>query len=355
MQDYTNWNKLQEKLRELTGLAYYNSQKTELICRCPFPNCEIDENRLHSHGRLYIDTNIPVFNCFRCNRSGSIFKLFRQLNISISEFLNLDHELFNQINKPKDLKIDSNKLILEHDIKMINKSDIQDIYKNKILYLKGRMGFDNDVSKIPNIIFNIRKFVELNNIKLNYRDEQALDIYDRNYIGFLGNRGSVLILRNVEGKEYHKIQLFPSGHFKDFYGLWTNAISEGQINKIVLCEGIFDLLIGLKSSALAELRSNTCFWAATLGSYYKRLVPSVLEYIKLTYVDVIILSDKDKSPDDKIYSYLRESPLIRNMEIYWNKSGHDFGQLAINPVKQIYKDKNGFSNFRKPLKLKSYR
>ena len=70
------------KLKELTGLGYYNGARTEIICRCPFEGCELELGKNYSYGRLYIDRENPVFHCFRCQNSGSIIKLFRKLNIN---------------------------------------------------------------------------------------------------------------------------------------------------------------------------------------------------------------------------------------------------------------------------------
>ncbi len=352
MEDYAQWDKLKDKLKELTGLGYYNSGKSELICRCPLPGCEIDDKKTYSYGRLYIHTSTPVFNCFRCNQSGTIFKLLKHLQLPAQDYLNLKHEAFEGLSKGVK-KLNTSEIVAQNIVEQLHIPDFSDRYKSKIMYVKGRMGMDTDVLKIPNIIFNIREFIEKNNIELQYHQKQMVDVWEQNYVGFVGNRGMTLVLRNIQGDDYHKVNVIMPEHFKDFYGLWTNEQHSGQTNKIVLCEGIFDLLVGIKSGALSPLRESSCFWAAALGSHYRGLVMSALDYMRLTYVDVIILSDRDKRPESKLYQQLRELPVIRNLEIYWNEYGQDFGQLPINPIHMVYKPQRGFSSFRKRPKKKA--
>jgi len=40
-----NWTLLKDELKLKTGYAEYNSNKTELICKCPKPECELHSKK----------------------------------------------------------------------------------------------------------------------------------------------------------------------------------------------------------------------------------------------------------------------------------------------------------------------
>jgi len=355
MNSYLKLDELRDKLRELTGLGYMNGARNELICRCPLPNCELEVGKTYNYGRLYIDAvKSPVWHCFRCGQSGTIFKLLNYLKLDKAEFLNLDHEVFKYkgrcviVNTSNFLPID-----IYNNLKV--EVPVRERYREKFTYLQGRLGIDSDVERIPRIIFNIRDFINDNGIELKERDEQFLEIYESQYIGFLSNRGTVLTLRKAigEGADYHRLQIINSGNFKDFYGVATGHIKK-TINKVVFCEGVFDLLVGIKTYELQNLLKDSCYWAAALGSHYRALLASILDHIKLPYVDVVVLTDRDKKPSDPVFDKLKKSPMVRNLEIYWNKLGHDFGARPIMPVKTVFQQQT-FKRFKKKEVQPSFR
>lgn len=325
--------KLQAVLRERTGLGYLNGNKKELICRCPFPGCELELGRHYRYGRCYIDIYNPVFYCFRCEETGTIFKLFQQLNLDPNDFIDMQHEVFKFQTAYR--QFDSSTTSIKRPKGFEVRETSPDLYKDKIFYLKGRLGFDTNVYKIPNVILNVRDFIYDNKIELNEFDRQRLNIYDDQYIGIITNRSTLLILRNIHEDHYHKIQLRDGGDYKDFYGLATGAIKP-QLNKVVLCEGVFDLLVAIRDSEFSDLVKESCFWACALGSGFNRLIGSVLDYLKLPCSDVIVLSDKDKNSSSKIYQKLYENPMVRHLDIYWNKFGHDWGRTPLYPVKTSF-------------------
>lgn len=354
MNSYLQIDKFQKELKNKTGLGYFNGGRTELICRCPFPGCEIDEKKKYNYGRLYVDVNSPVFHCFRCQTSGSIFKLFQQLKLNKDEFLIKDHPslIYKGSRRTSYMPTSNTNIVDVYDKLILPKIEPSEMYKKKEMYLRGRIGVDENIHTIPNLVLNIREFVEKNNIPLTKYDERFLEIYEQQYVGFVSARGTIMVLRKSwgGGDDYRKLQITNSGEFKDFFGLRSGHIKNDKINKIVICEGIFDLLVGIKSTKLQALKQDSVFWAAALGSHYRKLVSSLLHYVKLPMVDVVVLSDKDKRDTDSIYKNLKNSPMVRNLEIYWNRYNHDFGEQDINPVKTVYSEP--FSEFRKKSKIK---
>jgi len=320
-----DYNNLQDLLKEKTGLAYFNASKDELICRCPI--CEKDARK--NHGHLYIKipdhpNELPVYNCFKTDDcKGTLIKLLRILGEDPKDYISEDMLKFRPAGKEYSYYKKSfrkNKFIIP---------DIQtDKYMIKRQYLKGRLGFDTDIDKIPGLILNIRKFIMDNNIDLGNR-QRFLEFYENNYVGFISNNGSILVLRNTDSSSsfrYVKINLSNNNFFKDMYSIQT-CVTRSDTNTIVLCEGIFDLLVAINSHELQDLKMNSCIWAAVLGCNYYNIVPSVLDQCRLTAANFIILSDNDKKESD--YIYFKRNPSVLNLKIYRNKYGEDFGKLPI--------------------------
>jgi hypothetical protein len=321
-------------LVEKLGFARVVSGSSEINTRCPFPGCDLQQNRKHGH--LYISLNQssgPTFFCQRCNESGLIFKLLSILDIDRTLVINKDSDCFNTKSFIKKNTSNLNSETI-HEVK-IEKADISR-YEHKIAYLKKRLGKEIDVDVIPNLVLDIHSFLDLNKVKCSREDESILNYLEDQFIGFVSSRGTKLILRNVDEStdfRYHKIALveYPS-IFKDFYGVSTNQ-TYAKVNTIVLCEGIFDLLVAINSPKLDDIKRKSCYWACALGAYYKKLIPSVLDYLKLPLSDVIILSDSDKSESDKIYRDLNYLALINNLAIYYNEKSKDFGEGVSRPVR----------------------
>ena len=356
MSTYLKLDALREKLKELTGLTYFNGVKSELIVRCPLPGCELEHKKNHNHGRMYIDLNSPVFHCFRCGSSGTIFKLLRYLKLNPSDYVNGDHEVFKS---GKIRKTTSN--IFNNDnfenLNFKNSSGILNRYDYKLDYLRSRLGEDSQVENLPNLVLNIKDFIFNNKVELVNRDLKLLDDYESNYIGFVGNRGNTLLLRSIftdSPKPYQKIPLKPAGYFKDFFGIFNKSINKDKMNTIVLGEGTWDVLLPYKSEIFKEISNESCFWGAALGSEFTATLTSILDYVKLPQVNVILLSDRDHLPSDKIYKKLNNHPMVNNLKLVYNKFGHDFGKRPISPIFTTVPT-NIFKKYIKPEKERGFR
>ena len=336
--EFYQLDKFLEILKNKLGIVKIASGSSEINTRCPFPNCDIDR-KSNDHGHLYISLDVtsgPTFYCQRCNESGFILKLLRKLNIDPKEVLNLESETFKNSNYKK---INTSGQINVSNIEnlKVEESDF-DLFAYKVNYLKTRLGSDYDIENIPRLVLNIRKFIEENKINLSMEDSNKLDFFNQYFVGFVTNRGTMLVLRNITDSEYKHAKILLTNDkylFKDFYGIKTGFIKQ-DTNKIVICEGIFDLLVAIKSEALLDIKNNSCFWASSLGAHYKALIPSVLDHLKIPLCDVIILSDIDKEPEDIVYDKLREFPMINNIEYLYNGNKKDFGSGDIKLVKNPF-------------------
>ncbi|MCK5018197.1 MAG: hypothetical protein KAS32_14165 [Candidatus Peribacteraceae bacterium] len=335
-----DFNPIQQVLKEKTGMAYFNGSRSELICRCPI--CERNSNK--NHGHLYIKTTsseseMPVYNCFRCSddeprRKGTILKLLRLIGEDPIAYL------------PESILSVKNRGYIANTSDYYKKDfgahkynlpkDEEDIYKLKKQYLRGRLGFDFKLDKLPGLILNVREFIQNNNIDMKERINM-LDYYEDSFVGFVSTRGTQLHLRNIDASSsfrYAKMDLTESKtFFKDFYGVKTNRPKMNATNTIVLCEGIFDLMVSIEDSAFNELRRNSCLWAAILGSGFSGNIASVLDYCKLTSANFVILSDSNRKP--KHYKFFDWHPAVKSFDLYWNRDGSDFGERPIQPVKML--------------------
>lgn len=329
-----DYPRLREAIEQKTGLARFNGSHSNIISYCPW--CEKKSTK--NHGHLYIECNnsnvMPMFHCFKCEdqnpSKGTLLKLLKQLGISPQDFIP------DEILKSKSLRTSE---YYQHNINknnLIVEPQNVDRYKAKKQYLHARLGIDYDINRIPGLILNIREFIRKNNIELRER-EIYLEYYEQSFIGFVSSLGTVLILRNIETDSYFRYIKIPLTtnqlFFKDIYVTKQTKVNDKN-NTIILCEGIFDLLVSMNHEELQELKDKSCLCAAIFGCGYHRAILTALDMCKLTAANFIILSDIDKKQG--FYYKLKQDPSVLNMEIYWNKFGKDFGALPIQLSKSIF-------------------
>jgi hypothetical protein len=332
METKVNWNKLSQLLREKTGLAYFNSDKSELITRCLFNGDDHDNSS--DHGHLYLSTseNFLVFSCFKCKTKGNILKLLDEYKIDPLEVI--DKELldnFQIYGKTQHINWVRNKdkVINNENFYKININTEKDLnIQKKILYIKGRTNFNINVELIPNLILNVESFLLENNIICN----EMIKTYNNDIIGFLGERRQLLVLRSISDNvpfRYNIIKLRKEKFlYKDFYGIRLNSVSLNH-NKIVLCEGPFDVL-NVYANKL-KLLDNSCYVSCVFGKSYYNSISSILDALKIFKVQITILSDKDVN--EYFYYKLKNHPQVDSLNVYWNKKMKDFGEGSFIPFK----------------------
>jgi hypothetical protein len=299
-------------------LAPVNVKSDNIVCRCPF--CEMAEDKKHYH--LWISTESPVFRCWHsdCGARGHISKLLYHLQGSDTSKKYINEESINNQVQPKysaPLRQKEKKIILpELDTKRFNLKD---------LYVKKRIGI-LETNSIKGLVYDINKLIVDNNIKLTEKDYKLLPYLHSNFIGFLSERNSCLVLRNI-GKSsfrHYKIILSPStSPFIDYYKIGKNNKSKD----IVLAEGIFDIF-----SAVRNWKPDfnpRLFAAGFSADCYESLIYSVCFDEQVFRVNVHILSDQDVSLwfYKRIKSNLKH--LINSLSVYYNKLGHDFGSRPL--------------------------
>lgn len=319
-------NSFIDYLRDILGDPVKINNKN-IITRCPW--CEYKLVDKHYH--LYISTEIPIFHCFHggCNQSGTMSKLLKKLSGKDLSEKFINHKMLKEI-KEKEINIpvsnEKGKIILP-DLK-------EDFFKIKSIYLKSRLKFSKqDLSSIKGLIFDINEFISINKIVLDDKLKKIKDYLHSNFIGFLTENESLVILRNVDhNSDFRYFKLFVSStKFLDYYKLYgQNYLS----NKIVIAEGIFDIF-NEHIFDYTGLRNNTKLYAAGLSTSFDSLIKSIVINEMIFRLDVSILADRGipKEYFQKIKKY--NTHIIDRMTVFYNKSGKDFGDSQVIPEKFI--------------------
>lgn len=325
-----------EWLREKLGKAELNASGTEIITFCPF--CEYDRDR-SKHGHLYISVESPEFFCQKCHEGGLLLRFIRILNDDPSKYIKKDVIQYSRTKK------------IVNTIKD-NKFKLPELSDNgkKIEYLQSRIYSNFDYRKIPGLIFSINEFADINNLKLS-ESEGLLKYLENEFVGFLCNRKNMIIFRNTDKTSnfrYYKMKIIKNNIFQDFYGLKFNNMNS-LIPKIVLSEGVFDVLYPATHPDFSNLRKETNVWCAVAGlSSYFHSIKSILDYYHFVKADVVIFSDRGVT--ENFYRQLLNNPLINKLDVFWNKKEKDFGEKDISIFKkEIKKYNNRRKNYGKSL------
>jgi len=324
---------LKQLLENYTSIVYFDGHKKNLMLHCP--NCEF--NRKKETGHLGILLSDLRFNCFKCEFSGFITKLFDELEIPKKEYIDLIKN-WNYENNTK-LNYKSKKL------KTGNVKKQTHYNKEKIDYLKNRLFIDKDnISKIPNLILDFKRFIKFNkNLKLNITDKK-IEFLNKNYVGFLCNRNSQIIFRKIVNNEkyrkYEKVILTDEKLlFNDFYGFNNQKGSD----IIVMGEGPFDILRSYNYKGLNDLKKDSLYWVASLGKKsMKNVVYSVLDYCCIPRINLVLLLDEDVDINSDLLFYINKMVEVKSLTLYYNKLDKDFGSEQIQPYKILYKTKKKY-------------
>lgn len=310
-------------LKDYLGDNVKITQKN-IITRCPF--CEMNSNKKHFH--LYISLEAPVFHCFNAacpsQKGGrSVKKLVKKINSG-------DANLFidkNLLKEPAGVK---GTVITTKKIKIPDLDP--DRFKLKTMYVQKRMKTFVALDTIKGLVFDIDKFLIENSL---VTDElrKYKDYLQSNFIGFLTENRSILVMRNIEENSrirYHKIQINDL-ILPDYYSL---SGDDNNSNMVILAEGIFDIAVERNFDSINK-KSRAKMYAAALSTHYDSVIKSLAFYENMYRQDINILSDK--GIDLKFYSNLKKrmSHIIESMTVYYNVGGKDFGEGAIKIEKII--------------------
>lgn len=346
-----NFLSLIEFLNENSLFYKLTTDKKNLIIRCPY--C-CDSNEHHNKGHFYIKTETPYTSfCHICNKSANMLTLLKDINCSnlfikdnfkkeLKEFYNLysDEELEYDQNKKKSL------LILEPE-----KYDVE-----KIRYINKRIGFniDQDKSYYYKIIYNINNFLYANKLQiLNYdkiKKGVNIDKYLDDYVGFLDYYENAIVARNTKDNynmRWRKLTIRESDNLT-FYCLNTDINILTPKVKVIMCEGIFDLM--LIKEQLYQNENQDHVYTAVLNRYYNNIINNLIR-MKILDFDLHVYADNDYPMYDLLTS-LNKNIYVDGVTVYYNTKMKDFGEGKLDKLEKIHLSKNNIKIYLREKKGK---
>ena len=296
----------------------------------PCPWCEYPKDKNHYH--MYISTEAPIFHCFHasCEQRGNLRKLLRKIQGHDISDTFVDKKSLDAARKKKQVFEDKE---LEQYELILPKID-PDKYLIKDLYLKKRLKFSNVFTiLVKGLIYDVNKFIDINQIPVGEKLFRIRDFLHSNFIGFLTEHDSTVIMRNTNDNDdfrFYKMKIQES-NFLDYYKLKGNSFDS---NIIVLAEGIFDIF-GEHIFDTIGIKDKVKLYASALSSNFTALVKSIVFHEQIFRPDVVILSDRGipKYKYEQLKKY--NSHIINSLTVYYNKVGKDFGNTAVIPMKFI--------------------
>jgi len=296
-----------------------------IITRCPW--CEYKKVKRHYH--LYISLEAPIFHCFyECGEGGNIRKFLKKIE---------GHDVSDRFVDIEKVKENQKRVSLtpmkkeELVVKVPTLDEKRFTYKT--FYMKKRLKFANIYLKdIKGLVFDINEFITMNEIVISPSLFRIKDYLHSNFVGFLTEHSSLLMLRNIDHKSnfpFFKLRI-QERPFLDYYKLrGNNPVS----NKVVLAEGIFDIFSEHIFDSL-NIKDSVRLYACALSSNYDSLIRSLVFYEQVFRPEVIVLSDKGV---EKYYKKFKErnNHIVESLSVYYNQRGKDFADTPVSPVKIV--------------------
>ncbi len=260
----------------------FQDNGNEYITHCPYCDDALRPNA-RSHGHLYISKTSPVFHCFRCETSGHLGTLLRDLGftdedalkeLGMSKFLNT-HE-FGAIKKKKDVTAEEFISNRNHRFDVGDQANYIKFRK----YIFKRLGNYCDFNKYlitPEII----------------NRQLCASFYNRD-----GNFVTARILEPTNNYRYIR-----NKGVSELY--YFQDLDFDQYKNIVVTEGVFDCIKLYRFSD--HFPKNETFYVAILGKNYPRTVNWLLTtQIPIGEYNINLVFDNDNRLYKKTMSICRK-------------------------------------------------
>jgi hypothetical protein len=317
-----------------------------IITRCPFCGDSI-KNR--NKGHLYIkvviaEGEVSWYKCHKCGTKGLTDSyLFGLLSIYDDEL-----EFLRKVNDTVASKQYGKLGLRDNKIKPIKiLPPLNNAFtKAKIKYINKRIGISltqKDIEKFK-LVFNLRDFLDYNNIKNITRDNKIITNLDESYVGFLSAKSEFINFRIIDDNLIDKYnQRYENYNIFDLHDNTRRFITiKDKIDimkniTIKTCEGPFDLM-GIYKNVCDEESKNTIY-VANMGM----------------------------SPESVMFYYIRKGVIFNKLQIYadkgvsldyyrdlkQNKLGYKYkGNIEV--FYNDFKDKKDFGVPKEEIKLKSF-
>lgn len=285
----------------------FKENSGEIIIHCPFCD-DANRPRASNHGHCYLAKNSPVFNCFRCDASGTLIKLLTFTGFDDDESLNYvksfinynfskDYYNFKKKTKKRSI-LEVNNIVSNYNLQFADK-DIKryNLFKK---YLYTRIG-EVDYSKFllyPNVV----------------------DIDNKKYFGCsFCNSNLELTTTRIINNEFIRYK-----DNKCQYGYFFQELDFNRYKKICLTEGPFDLInLNLYNDIFNE---NDTFFVAVKGTkkYLSTIEELIHQELLIGEFEINLIFDND-------FKYMNS--LLRNTKFVTTKYNP---KIDIKGWKSIY-------------------
>lgn len=292
---------LKKHLNEITQFITNNIYKARIrkdrriSVNCPYCN----DTKSH----LYINIDWGNFKCFRCDTTGSIFKIMREYNL-YDDFYTLIQSFNNEItieDAKEELKTKKQNKKTNHiNLSQLNQKiiEFQNKYKTKLIkennealtYLKSR------IKDIDNI-----------NIDLFLCDDNYI------YIPIINNHLLIMYLGRLYNKNNHKLKRYIVHKFEDDIECigFLDEFLESNNNKLYICEGYFD-------SYSVNQAFNSNISICVFGKYSRKIINSLIKYLPNDFSIVLLLDSLEK-----------DSNMKNSIDSFYNILSKQFNNISI--------------------------
>lgn len=255
--------------------AVFQDSGNEYVTHCPYCDDALRPNA-RSHGHLYISKTSPVFHCFRCETSGHLGTLLRDLGFT-------DNSVLNELGTSKFLDVHERSVIKKKQTVSVEDS-IAD--KNK----RFNIGNQENYIKFRKYIFNrLGNYCDFNKYLITpeiINKQLCASFYNRE-----GNFVTARILeptnnyRYIRNKGVSELYFFQDLDFDTY-------------KNIVITEGVFDCIKLYRFSD--HFPKDKTFYVAILGKNYPRTVNWLLTtQIPVGEYNINLVFDNDNKAHKK--------------------------------------------------------
>lgn len=264
--------------------AVYQDSGSEIIIHCPYCDDALRANS-RSHGHLYISTKNPVFHCFRCETSGFLGTLLRDLG-----FTNLD--ILSEFGSPRFL-LKKERSIIRKNSEI--KKDIKSIIADK--NYKYFCGDKNNYLKFEKYIHKrLGSFCDINNYLI------TPEVHNKQlcaaFYNYSGSFVTARIIEPINGIRYIRNRgISELYYFQDF--------DFDKYKSIVLTEGAFDAIKLFRFSD--KFPMNETLFIGILGKNYGKVINQLLtNHIPIGSFNVNLIFDNDNTYQKRSVCFCRK-------------------------------------------------
>lgn len=310
-------------------VAYFNSDKSELMTRCCYCG---DSAKNKNHAHLYISSVSPhSFFCQRCESTGILTDaLLEDIDAYDDDLSILVYKNFKAFKKNTTVKDDPFGVFRPIEVKF-PKYDLSGKFKPKLEYIEERLGhsFDRTHLRQFKIVNSLEDFLTLNgrdSLLSNDKVSKACYLVDKYGVGWVSQDGNYATFRYYTGDfktRFKTICLNPYNIGSKIYTIQSRVDLLAPTIELIQTEGVFDLISVYMNFYKDKDNVNRVFSAINGKGF--NLVPNTLRRMGFMDIKETVYSDNDVTLEN--YKYIFDLEKFNSMKIVYNdfEDEKDFG------------------------------